>query len=39
MTRRFANLGREAVKRLLRGERASENGVTAERLSDGDIRW
>ena len=39
MSRRFAKLGREAVKRLKAGEKITEAGITAERASDGAVRW
>ena len=39
MSRRFAKLTRDAVKRLGTGERLIESGITAERLGDGDVRW
>lgn len=39
MSRRFAKLGREAIKRLQPGESLSEGGITVQRLKDGDLRW
>lgn len=39
MSRRFAKLGREAVKKLRPTEKITEGGITAERLGAGDVRW
>lgn len=39
MSRRFAKLGRDAVKRLQPGQKINEGGITAERMTDGSVRW
>jgi integrase len=39
VSRRFARLSRDAVKRLRDGQKINEGGVTAARLADGDVRW
>jgi integrase len=39
MTLRFSRLDRPAIRRLAAGQKITEHGITAERLTDGDIRW
>jgi hypothetical protein len=39
MALRFSRLDRPAIRRLGPGEKLTEHGVTAERLSDGDTRY
>src|SRR5215475_588441 len=39
MALRFRHLDRPAIRRLAAGQKITEHGVTAERLSDGDTRW
>ncbi len=39
MPLRFAHLPRPAIRKLQPGERITENGITAEGLKDGDIRY
>ena len=39
MARRYARLTRPAIRSLKPGERITEHGITAERLSDGDVRY
>ena len=39
MTRRFARLTRDAIRRLKPGDKITEHGIMAERLDDGDVRY
>jgi len=39
MARRFARLTRPAIRGLEPGQKITEHGITAERLSDGDLRY
>lgn len=39
MTKRFERLTRPAIRQLARGESINEHGITAERLSSGDVRY
>jgi len=39
MARGFERLTRPAIRKLKIGERITEHGITAERLSDGDLRY
>src|SRR5262245_49372139 len=39
MALRFMRLERAAIRKLQAGEKIMEHGITAERLSDGDLRW
>ncbi len=39
MARTFTRLTRPAIRQLARGESINEHGITAERLSSGDVRY
>ena len=39
MSLRFSKLDRPSIRRLKPGEKLIEHGITAERLSDGDLRY
>jgi integrase len=39
MAQRFMNLDRLSIRRLKPGEKTTEHGITAERLTDGDLRY
>ncbi len=39
MTKRFTRLTRPWIRRLEPGAKITEHGITAERLSDGDVRY
>jgi|AP95_1055475.scaffolds.fasta_scaffold51757_1 integrase len=39
MPLRFSRLNRPSIRRLKPGEKATEHGISAERLKDGDIRY
>ena len=39
MPLRFTRLSRPAIRKLKAGERITEHGITAEGLSDGDVRY
>jgi integrase len=39
MTSRFMKFNRLSLRRLRRGEKITEHGITAERLADGDLRY
>ena len=39
MALRFTHLDRPSIRRLKPGERITEHGITAERLSNGDTRY
>ena len=39
MALRFSRLDRPAIRRLKLGEKITEHGVTAERLTNGDLRF
>jgi integrase len=39
MPLRFTRLSRPAIRRLIPSEKATEHGITAERLKDGDVRY
>ena len=39
MSRKFQKLTRPDIRRLKQGERITEQGITAERLTDGDVRY
>lgn len=39
MALRFTRLTRPTIRRLKQGERITEHGITAERLTDGDVRY
>jgi integrase len=39
MTTRFLRLDRAAIRKLNRGKRITEHGITIERLADGDLRY
>ena len=39
MPLRFTHLTRPAIRKLQTGERITEQGITAERLRDGDVRY
>ncbi len=39
MSLRFVRLTRPAIRKLQAGERITEQGISAERLEDGDIRY
>ncbi len=39
MALRFAKLDSRVLRALTSGERATEHGITAEKLANGDLRW
>jgi hypothetical protein len=39
MSVRFSALDRRLIRQLKPGEKASEHGITVERLTDGDLRY
>jgi integrase len=39
MSKTFAKLGRDKIRKLKPGEKLAEAGIAVERLADGDLRW
>jgi integrase len=39
MSKTFAKLGRDKIRKLKQGEKLAEAGIAVERLADGDLRW